>query len=74
MDKLYSTTQVAALLDKAPVTVRKAARVHGIGIQVGRDRAFTAKDIEQLQKVIHDRSGRPKRAALTDGNLPSEQG
>lgn len=74
MDKLYSTTQVAALLDKAPVTVRKAARVHGIGIQVGRDRAFTAKDIEQLQQVIHDRSGRPKRATLTQPPLPEKQG
>ena len=69
MDKLYSTTQVAALLDKAPVTVRKAARVHGIGIQVGRDRAFTAKDIEQLQKVIHDRSGRPAKAKPTQEQL-----
>jgi hypothetical protein len=74
MDKLYSTTQVAALLEKATVTVRKAARVHGIGVQVGRDRAFTAEDIEQLQKVIHDRSGRPKRTALTSDNLPPEQG
>lgn len=74
MDKLYSTTQVAALLDKAPVTVRKAARVHGIGVQIGRDRAFTAEDIEQLQKVIHVRSGRPKRESLTGDNSQSKQG
>ena len=74
MDKLYSTTQVAALLDKAPVTVRKAARVHGIGVQIGRDRAFTAEDIEQLQKIIHDRSGRPKRETLTPPPLHQKQG
>lgn len=74
MDKLYSTTQVAALLDKAPVTVRKAARVHGIGVQVGRDRAFTAEDIERLQQVIHDRSGRPKQTSLTQDNLQDKQG
>jgi len=74
MDKLYSTTQVAFLLDKAPVTVRKAARVHGIGVQLGHERAFTAEDIERLQKVIHDRSGRPRRGSLTQDNLQDKQG
>lgn len=62
MDTLYSTTQVAFMLDKAPVTVRKAARVHSIGVQIGRDRAFTAEDIERLQRVIQDHSGRPRKA------------
>jgi hypothetical protein len=59
---LYSTTQVAAMLDKAAVTVRKAARVHRIGAQVGRARVFNMADIEKLAAVIHERDGRPPKA------------
>lgn len=57
---IFSTTRVAAMLGKAPVTVRKAARVHGIGSQAGRGRVFTSADVEKLRKVIHDHSGRPQ--------------
>lgn len=56
---LYSVTQAAALLDKAPVTVRKAARVHGIGVKAGSLYVFTPTDIETLRAVIHEHSGRP---------------
>lgn len=59
---IYSTTEVAAMLGKAPVTVRKAARDYGIGSQAGRSRVFTPADIERLRKVIHERDGRPVKA------------
>ena len=58
---LYSVTQVAALLGKATVTVRKAARVHGIGQKAGTVRVFSAADIEKLRAVIHDHAGQPRK-------------
>lgn len=58
---LYTVNQVAALLGKAAVTVRKTARDHGIGSKVGRDRLFTESDIERLRKIIRDHSGRPPK-------------
>lgn len=57
---LYSVTQAAALLNKAAVTVRKAARDHGIGRKPGRDWLFTNADIESLQAVIRDHRGQPR--------------
>lgn len=58
---LYTVNQVAAMLDKAAVTVRKAARVHGIGSKGGRDHLFTVSDVERLRVVIRDRRGRPPK-------------
>ena len=62
---LYTVNQVAAMLDKAAVTVRKAARVHGIGSKAGRDHLFTATDVERLRVVIRDHSGRPAKVSHT---------
>ena len=61
MSTIYSTNQVATMLGKAPVTVRKAAREHGIGRQAGRARVFTAADIEKLRAIIREHSGRPQK-------------
>lgn len=60
-DTLYSVTQAATMLGKAPVTVRKAARVHGIGQKAGAVRVFTAADIERLRAVIRDHVGQPRK-------------
>lgn len=62
MEPLYSTEQVAALLGRPAVTVRKAARDHGIGVKIGKSRGFTAADIERLRGVIRDHRGRPPRS------------
>ena len=58
---LYNVNQVAALLSKAAVTVRKAARDHGIGVKTGRDYVFTESDIERLRAVIHEHRGQPRK-------------
>lgn len=60
-DTLYTVTEVAAMLDKAAVTVRLAARTHGIGVKAGRDYVFTDADIERLRAIIHDHSGQPRK-------------
>ena len=61
---LYSVNEVAAMLDKAPVTVRKAARDHSIGQKPGRDWLFTNADIESLRAVIHEHRGQPRKVKL----------
>lgn len=51
MDKLYSTPEAAAILGKAPSTIRQNARRHGIGTVVGRSRVFNEADLERLRAV-----------------------
>ena len=66
MEPLYSTNQAATILGKPAVTVRKAARTHKIGVQIGRNRAFTAADIERLREIIHPHSGRPRKTQANE--------
>lgn len=61
METLYGTTKAAAMLGRPAVTVRKAARVYGIGVQIGRNRTFTAADVERLRAIIRPHSGRPPK-------------
>ena len=61
MERTYTVYQAAALLGKAPVTVRQAARDHGIGQKPGRDHIFTEADIERLRAVIRPHRGRPRK-------------
>ena len=58
---LYSVNQAAAMLNKAPVTVRKAARDHGIGQKPARVWLFTSADIEILRAVIRENRGQPRK-------------
>ena len=61
MEQTYTVNQVAALLGKAVVTVRKAARDHDIGQKPGRDRIFTGADVDRLRAVIRDHRGQPRK-------------
>lgn len=54
----YNTSQVAALLGRTPVAIRKLSERHGIGVKVGRDWIYTDADVETLRRWR--KPGRPK--------------
>lgn len=59
---VYNIKQVAELLGKTPVAIRKiAARYEEVGQKVGRDWVFTGEDIEKLKAVVR---GRPSKKTV----------
>ncbi len=56
--KMYTGKEVAAMLGKTPVAIRKLSERYGIGTKVGRDWVYSEAEVKQLK---HWRKpGRPK--------------
>jgi hypothetical protein len=58
---MLTTAEDAALLNRAPVTIRNHANWHNIGTVKGNTRLFTSADVEQLRAIAHGKPGKPKR-------------
>ena len=57
----YNGKQVAEMLGKQPITIRKISERFGIGVKVGRDWIYTDEDVETLRNWR--KPGRPKTQA-----------
>ncbi len=56
--KLHTCKEVAALLGKTPIAIRKLSERYGIGSKVGRDWVYTDAEVNQLKHWR--KAGRPK--------------
>ena len=54
----YNGKQVAEMLGKQPITIRKISEQFGVGVKVGRDWIYTDADVETLRNWR--KPGRPK--------------
>ena len=56
-DKLFSTLDVARITGHQDISIRRQAKVHNIGLKMGRDWVFTQEDIDKIIAV--QKRGRP---------------
>lgn len=61
--KLYTSDEIAAMLDITPRMARKLPTRYGVGVKVGRDWLFTEAEAESLRK--RNPPGRPKGSTDT---------
>ena len=66
--KLYSTNEAAAALHLSAETVRRLARLHTLGLRMGRDWLFTAADLEQMRQ--RPRVGTYDRSRVSQKDTP----
>ena len=59
--KMYTVNEVAAILGKSIIAVRKIVARHNLGTKVGRDWILTEADLEKVRK--HPGPGRPPQKA-----------
>ena len=59
--KMYSVNEVAAMLGKSIIAIRKIVARHNLGTKVGRDWVLTEEDIEKVRRV--PKPGRPPQKA-----------
>lgn len=56
----YTSKQVAAMLGRAEISIRKLSKRFGIGTKIGRDWVYSDADVETLRKWR--KPGRPPKA------------
>jgi hypothetical protein len=59
MSKLYTTGDVAQMLNRKQVSIAMNAVRHNIGQVIGKMRLFTEEDVEKLRGITSRGPGRP---------------